>query len=612
MTLTGEVGEVARAAAATGLTDVPIEGGTGPVALLARVNGSFESPLVAADLELGPGSVTLRDLPPVSGLALRAHAENGWLELREGAASFQEARVTVTGRAPLSWAIPSAVGPPGDAVIHAQAANMTAAILAPFVDPATAEQLEGSVDATLDAASATPNLSDLTGELRLDRLDVRIADLPVAQRTPTRIVARDGFARIEAWDWVGQGASLNLRGQVRLEDRQAAILANGLVDLRMLTPFVRDAGMTTAGRLEPRLSITGPIDDPRIDGDLTLADGELRLAEPRVVATDLTMRSVVNRTSARITALTGTVNGGTLSGTGGIDYSLEQGLDVQLSAAIGGMALEFPEGLRSEVDADLDLALKVIPEPAGRLTGTVTVVRGSYREPLAVVTGLLAGMRAQTLAVGTTATSSPLLEALALDIALLTDEDIIVNNNYGRFQLGADLEIVGTAAAPSVTGRAELREGGQLFVGRNVYTITFGTIDFANPVTIEPVLNIQATTRAGGEEIEVDVVGAGGKSHSHAEFAVESRAHRGQTACRCFLRAAVRCTQRQRRGFRRDAGSREPFRRGAGVCGSRHWPRHDSPRRPRDDDAARGSDRGGGSGGSDDEADVWQEYRSGP
>ena len=44
VTLTGEVAEVARAVAATGLTDVPVQGGTGPVALLARVNGSLESP----------------------------------------------------------------------------------------------------------------------------------------------------------------------------------------------------------------------------------------------------------------------------------------------------------------------------------------------------------------------------------------------------------------------------------------------------------------------------------------------------------------------------------------------------------------------------------------
>ena len=401
VTLTGEVGEVARAAAATGLTDVPVQGGTGPVALLARVNGSLESPVVAADLELGPGSVTLQDLPPVSALVLRAHAENGWLELREGAASYQDATVTVTGRAPLSWAIPSAVGAPGDAVIHARATNLTAAILAPFVDPTTAEQLEGSVDATLDAASATPNLSDLTGELRLDRLDVRIADLPVTQRTPTRIVARDGFARIEAWDWAGAGHHAErprpgaARGPSGGDSRE---WPRRPADADAVCPRRRDddGGAAGAAAVDYR-SARRSARRRRSDAD----SGELRLADPRVVATDLTMRSVVNRTSARITSLTGTVNGGMLTGTGGIDYSPEQGLDVQLSTTIGGMALEFPEGLRSEVDADLDLALKVLPEPSGRLSGTVTVVRGSYREPLAVVAGLLAGQRAQRLAVGT-------------------------------------------------------------------------------------------------------------------------------------------------------------------------------------------------------------------
>ena len=508
VTLTGDVAGVARAAEATGLADIPVDGGSGPVALLARVNGSVETPILTADLELGPGSIALRDLPSISGLVVRGHAGEGWLELREGAASFQDATVTVTGRAPLSWVMPSAGDAPGGAVIQARAANLTAAVLAPFIDASAAEQLEGSVDATLEATSAMPDLTSVTGELRLDRLDVRIADVPVTQRAPTRIVARDGFARIESWDWTGQGTSLNVRGQVRLDDRQAAILADGLVDLRMLTPFVRDAGLTTAGRLEPRLSITGALDAPRVDGDLTLTGGELRLTDPRVVATDLTLRSVITSTNARITALTGTVNGGSLTGAGGVEYSPDQGLNVELSTNITGMAMDFPEGLRSEVGADLALTLKVLPEPEGRLSGTITVARGSYREPLAVVAGLLTGMRAQRLAAGTTtAPSSPLLSSLALDVALVTDEDIIVNNNYGRFQLGGDLRLVGTAAAPSVTGRAELREGGQLFVGRNVYTINSGTIDFTNTATIEPVLNIQATTRAGGEEIEVSLTG---------------------------------------------------------------------------------------------------------
>jgi outer membrane protein assembly factor BamA len=514
--LTGGVGEVARAVAATGITELPMNGGTGPVALFARVTGSAQTPLVAADLEVGPGTISLLDLPSISNVRLRAHAAGSWVELREGFLTYQDAEVTATGRAPLSWVIPSAGPPAGGAELHAKATNLTAAVLSPFLDPSAVNEISGSLDASVEATSAEMDLASLTGHFQIDRLDIRIADLAVAQRVPTRIVARDGFARVEAWDWVGQGATLSVAGQVRLEDRQAAFLANGLVDLRLLTPFVRDSGMALAGRVEPRLSITGALDNPRIDGDLTLGGGEVRLADPRVIVSDLEARAVLNGTSAQITALTGSVNGGTLTGGGSLSFVSTEGLGAQLAATIKGMAFEFPDGLRSEVDADLNLAaasLAGAPEgsaPSGRITGTVTVLQGSYREPLAVVTGILAGMRAQALTTGAGGVSeaSPIMSGLALDVRLITEDDIIVDNNYGRLELGADLRVIGTAAVPALAGRAALREGGQLFVGRNVYTVTSGAIDFTNPVVIEPNLNIVATTRVGAEDIEVTITGS--------------------------------------------------------------------------------------------------------
>ena len=509
VTMTGDVGEIARAAAATKLTDLPLIGGRGPVALLARITGSIEAPVIAADLEAGPGSVTVEGFPQVSDIRLRAHAESGWLELREANASYQGANVAATGRAPLSLITGQpGTGPAGNVEIHARATGMTPKVLESVVDATTLEDVTGTIDATLDLASPTLELADVTGELRLDRLEIRAADLPVTQQAPTRISVRDGLARIEAWDWTGEGATLGVSGQLRLVDHQLAVLANGTVDLRMLTPFVRDAGVTTAGTLAPRLSITGALEDPRIDGDATLANGEIRLADPRVLLSDLTARAVLTRNGATIAALNGLANGGPLTGEGVVSYGADGALNAQLSANVLGMALEFPPGLRSEMNAALTLALNQPAgeeTPTGQMSGTATIVRGFYREPLAVVTGLLATLRTRRLAAA--AEPSPLLDALMLDVRLLTDDDIIVDNNYGRFQIGGDLRVIGTASAPALSGRADLREGGQLFVGRNIYTINLGTIDFVNPATIEPVLNVRATTRTAGEDIEVTIRG---------------------------------------------------------------------------------------------------------
>ena len=155
--------------------------------------------------------------------------------------------------------------------------------------------------------------------------------------------------------------------------------------------------MTAAGRFQSRISITGPLDSPSIDGDATITDGEIRLADPRVLVEDLSLQATLKGRSAQITSLTGMVNGGAHDRQRPIAYSSEGRLDAQLSTSIRGMALEFPAGLRSEVDADLTLTANSLLG-AGRLSGTVTVVRGSYREPLAVVTGLLTGLRAQAIA----------------------------------------------------------------------------------------------------------------------------------------------------------------------------------------------------------------------
>jgi outer membrane protein assembly factor BamA len=527
-TLIGDVGHALAAVRATGLVDVPDVRASGPLVLLARLTGSAGRPILAGDVELGPGSLALdpasaepnepgRQDPTyvVAGLQLRAHVENGWLDLLSASADWQGSRISAEGRAPLrlfdeylpQGLADAAAAPTGQAVLTAQARSITPQVLAPFVGPATLSQIEGSIDASARLSAASIALEDLEGELRLDTLAIRAAGLPVSQREPTRIVFEDGFARVAAWDWVGQGASLNVQGQVRLSDRDAVIRAAGRIDLQMLTPFVREAGIATSGTLTPLVAITGPLDDPAVNAEVTLADGGFRLVDPRVIATDVRATAVVSQLAAEITALTGFVNGGALTGGGRADYGGPEPPSARLGFKVAGMALELPDGLRSELDADLNLALTDVEDVArGTLSGTVTVLRSAYREPLAVVTSLLAALRSERLAAAVTEPDS-LADRLALDVRVVTDSDVIVDNNLARLQLAGDLRLIGTAAAPALSGRATLREGGELFLGANRYSIDSGTIDFQNAITIEPDMNIQARTRAGGEEIELTLKG---------------------------------------------------------------------------------------------------------
>ena len=198
------------------------------------------------------------------------------------------------------------------------------------------------------------------------------------------------------------------------------------------------------------------------------------------------------------------MNGGRLSGSGQV--ALLPDLQGAFTANVTGMAMNFPEGLRTEIDSSLELTTAVKEgAPANRLSGLVTIRRGAYREPLALVAGVLNNLQRTGTATGSP--PSPFLQSLALDVRVITDEDLVIDNNVAKAQLGADLRVLNVASSPALSGRAELREGGQLFLGRNTYVVENGTIDFSNPTTIEPRLGIDASTRAGNVDIRVRISG---------------------------------------------------------------------------------------------------------
>src|SRR5438093_12612504 len=173
---------------------------------------------MAANLELGPGSIAVNQLPAITNLQMRAQLDQGWFELREATGAWQGAQVVARGRAPLRLfqeqvpprllaAFPRVEGP---ASMSARATSITPAVLSPFLDPDTLSQIVGGIDASVDLETSSLDLTDVRGEARLDRLDLRIANLPVTQRMPTRNVARNGFARVAAGDWASEGATLGV------------------------------------------------------------------------------------------------------------------------------------------------------------------------------------------------------------------------------------------------------------------------------------------------------------------------------------------------------------------------------------------------------------------
>jgi translocation and assembly module TamB len=93
-----------------------------------------------------------------------------------------------------------------------------------------------------------------------------------------------------------------------------------------------------------------------------------------------------------------------------------------------------------------------------------------------------------------------------LDVAIRTAPELQMKTAVARLSGDADLRLRGSLASPSVLGRADILEGDATFNGIK-FRLERGDITFANPVAIEPQVNLQATTHVRNYDLDITVTG---------------------------------------------------------------------------------------------------------
>jgi outer membrane protein assembly factor BamA len=218
------------------------------------------------------------------------------------------------------------------------------------------------------------------------------------------------------------------------------------------------------------------------------------------VPSDLSGPIVLDGQVAVFDGVRGLANGGALALDGTVAFEGMTLSGGELNIQAQGVALEMPRGLRSELDALVTFR----PDPRNpSLTGDVRVVQSAYTETITIA----AFARQAAAPVGSAASNRPYLERLRFNLAITTTDDIIVDNNYGRLAAGADVQLVGTAAAPGMDGRITLREGGQIYLAGRTFRITRGDISFTDRRHIHPEFNIAAEARLGSDNITMQLTG---------------------------------------------------------------------------------------------------------
>jgi translocation and assembly module TamB len=336
---------------------------------------------------------------------------------------------------------------------------------------------------------------------------MRLFDYAIKNDSPIRLALDQRQVRVQELRLVGVDTKLRVSGTVGLNDERIALQAAGEANLGILQGFFRD--VRGSGRAELTASVDGPLHAPLLSGSATITDGRIRhFSLPNSLDA---INGIVHfdARGIRLDDVAATMGGGTVQFGGRIGLEGYTPGDLNVTVRGENVRLRYPEGVRSQIDADLTVRGNVM---APTLGGTVTVRSATWSKRIEP-TGLF-DFGGRGLTPGAAAAETPPIP-LRFDLRLLVPGTLHVDNNLlENLVASADLQLRGTYDRPVIFGRAEVNRGVARFEGRR-YKITRGTIDFTNPARVEPFFDIEAETnvRVPGQTYRVIVSAAGTTAH---------------------------------------------------------------------------------------------------
>jgi hypothetical protein len=357
-----------------------------------------------------------------------------------------------------------------------------------FFEPRLSPFTNAVAGGTVRVAGELTNLDHLVVEARVEELDLTLFDYELQNDGVIEVDLVRNVAEIGRLKLRGEGTQLDVNGSVSLHDNTIDVSATGDANLGILQGFFRN--LRSSGVASLAAGVTGSLDKPAISGKATLADGRIRYF-PMPRSLDAINGAIsFDAQGIRLDNVTATLGGGAVTFGGRI--ALDGFLPGELSLTANGerMRVNYPEGFRSEIDADLALRGNV---RTPILSGTVTVRDAVYERRFETTPNVFDFGGGTTLAVG--APAPPSTVPLRFDIQIdAPARSLRIQNNIARLEAQADLRLQGTYDRPLLSGRADIDRGDVIFEG-NRYVVTRGTIDFVNPSAIEPYFDIEAETR---------------------------------------------------------------------------------------------------------------------
>jgi translocation and assembly module TamB len=347
---------------------------------------------------------------------------------------------------------------------------------------------------TMQGPLRFPRQWTLNGDL--SDLSVEVEYAKLHNQGPVRFeMAGDRF-QIEPLHMVGEGTDVTGGGWIGLRaPDDLDLTTDGKLDLKLLTSL--DSNISATGVTSVHMKIGGTWNDPLPHGTVEVSNTTVSYAGMPSSLSEMNGKLNFTRDYMHIDQLSARTGGGVIDFKGTATAYNRQ-INFNLTAVGKEVRLRYPPGVSSTANAELHW---VGNRSSSTVSGEIMVTK------LAVTPGFDFGsyLESSRQSAGITPANSPLYN-VKLDVAVRTAPELQMRTAVARLSGDADLHLRGSVAHPSVLGRADILEGDATLNGIK-FRLERGDITFSNPVAIEPLVNLQATTHVRNYDLDVTVTG---------------------------------------------------------------------------------------------------------
>jgi translocation and assembly module TamB len=446
-------------------------------------SGTADAPLINADVHVR--DLTL-DRELVGGIDLHAVTQGSELRL-VGNSKFQQGSLLLSGNIQLREDYPA------DLTFKMDRLDLDA-----LWHSYLGGQLTGhsAVAGSLELRGPLRQRAQWTLEGNLTSVSLDVENVKVHNQDPVRFSLANQTVSIQQLHLAGEGTDLTAHGSLQLSgDRTLNLTADGRLDLKLLSGF--DPDLASSGLVTVNMTVDGTVARPFPHGHVQVTNGSLSYAGLPSGLSELNGSLFFTRDRTLIETLTARTGGGTLDLKGDATYFNRQ-INFNLTASGKDVRLRYPPGVSSTADAELHWAGT---RSASTVSGDISINKMAVTPGFDFSTYLERSRQFSTV----TTANSP-LNNVKLDIHVVTAPELQMRTAIARLSGDADLRLRGSVARPAVLGRVDVLEGQATFHGIR-FTLERGDITFANPVAIEPQLNLQASSHVRNYDLNITLTG---------------------------------------------------------------------------------------------------------